>query len=165
MAQQNGEGEQENLWNKILSEASRSVNDRLESKTVLVLGEKNSGKSTLISRLQGLDASEVRKGIALDYSFIDIHGSETDEETIARLNVWQLEGDVEHNHLLKFALNPSTFPNSLVIIALDFSQPWNLSESLHKWLGILQKHVSSVSIQMPPGEHQELKNSRILRIL
>lgn len=35
----NQDAEQENLWNKILSEASRSVNDRLDTKTVLVLGK------------------------------------------------------------------------------------------------------------------------------
>jgi len=152
--------ESENLWNKILSEASRSVSDRLDSKTLLVLGDKNSGKSTLITRIQGLDIADMRKGVGLDYSFLDIH-PENDDDTVARLNVWQLEGEPEHKDLLKFALNPTTIGNSVVMIALDFTQPWNLIETLNKWLGILQKHISSVSIQLPPGGHQELKNSLI----
>lgn len=154
----NQDAEQENLWNKILSEASRSVNDRLDTKTVLVLGDKNTGKSTLVTRLQGGDIVKIQKGVALGYSFLDIRNND-DDDTTPHLNVWQLEGEVELKDLLKFALNPNTINNFLALITLDFSQPWNLIESLNKWLTVLQKHISSVSIQLPPGAYNELKNS------
>lgn len=36
---QQSEKTSDNLWNAILSEASRSVNDRLESRTLLILGK------------------------------------------------------------------------------------------------------------------------------
>lgn len=161
MANQETNAEQtENLWGTILKEASRSINDRLDAKNVLVLGDRNSGKSTLVTRLQGLDITQVEKGVALGYSFIDIRNTnEADDEPVARLNVWQMEGEPELKELLKFGLNPSSIANCVVVISLDFSQPWNLIESLNKWLAVLQKHISSVSLQLPPGAYNELKNS------
>jgi hypothetical protein len=61
-----------NLWNKILDDASRSVRQRLEPRSLVILGNRFSGKSSLLARLQRLDINEVREGIALDYAYIDI---------------------------------------------------------------------------------------------
>jgi len=152
--------EEGNLWEKILSEASRSASDRLESKNIVVLGDRNCGKSTLVARLQGLDIAGLRNGLALDYSFLDIVSSE-DDDPVSRMNVWQLEGDVEHKQLLKIALTPSNIANSLAIICLDFSQPWRMIESLNRWLKILEDHVKAVLNQVTPGLRDELKNTVI----
>jgi GTPase SAR1 family protein len=40
---------------------------------LFIIGDRNCGKTTLIAKLQGIDVSETGKGIALDYSFLDIH--------------------------------------------------------------------------------------------
>jgi len=150
--------EQENLWEKILNEASRSVADRLESKHVLLLGDRNTGKSTLLARLQGMDIGELQRGVALDYSFIDIHSSpEADDDPVSRINVWQLEGESAHKDLLQFAINENTISNCLVMIAIDFSQPWNLVESLNKWLDIIKKHIASITDKMHLDEAEEIK--------
>jgi len=150
--------ESENLWEKILQEASRSVADRLESKHVLLLGDRSSGKSTLLARLQGLDIGELQRGVALDYSFIDIHSSpEADDDPVSRINVWQLEGEQAHKDLLQFAINDNTITNCLVIIVIDFSQPWTMVESLNKWLDIVKKHIASITDKMNPDEVEEMK--------
>jgi len=152
----------ENLWNSILSEASRNVTDRLESRTLVILGDRNCGKTTLIAKLQGIDISEAGKGIALDYSFLDIYTTtDQDDEPTTRLNVWQLEGEEEHKDLLKFCLNPSTIANSMILIVLDFSQPWNLVISLKRWLKIVEEHVSELIKQLPSGTIEDLKNYQI----
>jgi len=150
--------EPDNLWEKILSEASRSVADRLEPKHVLLLGDRNSGKSTLLARLQGLDISELQGGIALDYSFLDIHSSpDADEDPVSRVNVWQLEGEPAHKDLLNFAINENTITNCMILINLDFAQPWNLVESLKKWLDLVKKHISFVTDKMHLDEVEEMK--------
>ncbi len=47
---------------------------------IIFQGDRQVGKTTLIAKLQGIDISEAGKGIALDYSFIDIHsGVEQDD--------------------------------------------------------------------------------------
>jgi dynein light intermediate chain 1 len=81
-------------------------------------------------------------------------------EPVARLNLWQLEGEEEHKDLLKFALNPSTIQNAMIGIVLDFSQPWNLVASLNRWLQIIEGYLKGVFKQLPNGVEEELKNYR-----
>jgi dynein light intermediate chain 1 len=76
------------------------------------------------------------------------------------MNVWQLEGEEEHKPLLQFALNANSILNSLVIITLDFSQPWDLVFSLTRWLKILTSHVESIYKQLDKNVVNELKQYR-----
>lgn len=69
-------------------------------------------------------------------------------EPVARLNVWQMEGEPELKELLKFGLNPDSIANCVVVISLDFSQPWNLIESLNKWLAVLQVILPSLNLKL-----------------
>ena len=80
---------------------------------------------------------------------------------MARLNFWQLEGETKHNDLLQFAVNERTISNSLVLILLDFSQPWNLVNSLNRWLGIVENHIKSVTNLLTPEKVSELTNYRM----
>lgn len=48
----------------------------------------------------------------------------------------------------------------MAIITLDLSQPWNMVQSLNRWLEILEGHVMGVLSQMPPGVVDDLKNYR-----
>jgi hypothetical protein len=47
-------------------------------------GERSSGKSSVLARLQGLDIAEAAvDGVALDYTYLDIFGSdESDGESV-----------------------------------------------------------------------------------
>ena len=48
-------------------------------------------------------------------------------DPVARINVWQLEGEPKHEDLLKFAINSKTILNSIVMITVDFSQVMQIS--------------------------------------
>ena len=65
-------GQEINLWNKILEESSKNVRSRIEPRHLIILGNHYSGKSSLLARLQNMNANEIREGIALDYAFINI---------------------------------------------------------------------------------------------
>jgi len=62
----------DNLWNSILEQSIKAVRQKLEPRHLIVLGDRFSGKSSFIARLQRLDLGELREGIALDYAFLDI---------------------------------------------------------------------------------------------
>lgn len=62
----------DNLWNSILEQSINKVRQKLEPRHMIVLGDRFSGKSSFIARLQHLDLAELREGIALDYAFLDI---------------------------------------------------------------------------------------------
>ncbi|PRP85614.1 dynein light intermediate chain [Planoprotostelium fungivorum] len=154
-----------NLWEQILTKASRSVADRVESSNAVFLGNRLTGKSTLLAKIQGLDVSNLKKGIALDYGFVDIFASSDDDDPISRMNLWQLEGDKEYADLLTFAMGKNAISRSIVVITLDMSQPWNALDDLQKWLTVLEGHIKSVHQQLTPGAIDELRSNQVSDIL
>ncbi|EGG17761.1 dynein light intermediate chain [Cavenderia fasciculata] len=136
--------EEEDIWGNILRESANKTN-YFETKNVVMMGDRTSGSSSLLSKFQPISDVEKAKGIALSYTFTDVFEDDSSEDPIARTNFWTLEGETEHNELLKFALNSDNIANSMVVITLDFSQPWNIVDSLKRWLHILEEHIKTIA--------------------
>ena len=101
-----GEENQENLWSSLLGEVQTSRTSQLPtSKSLLVLGDKESGKTTLIAKLQGNE--DPKKGSGLEYGYIDVRDEYRDDHT--RLSHWILDGDSAHANLLNFALTEKNY--------------------------------------------------------
>jgi dynein light intermediate chain 1 len=147
--------EKESIWQQVLAQASKK-SQPLPAKTLVILGERNAGKSSLVARLQGQDLIEGAKGggggIALDYAYLDILLSEENDDLLDRLNIWTLEGELAFADLLDLAINDSTAAKSLALIALDLSQPWVLAETLHKWIKVLENHIEARSLKEDKAE-------------
>ncbi|KAK5582137.1 hypothetical protein RB653_003720 [Dictyostelium firmibasis] len=137
------EQQEEDIWGQILRESSNK-NNYFENRDVAILGDPTSGKSLLLSKFDTILDVESLKSIALSYTFSEIYEDDTSEDPVGRINYWSLEGEASQNDLLKFSINKENIKNCMVIITLDFSQPWNLVESLKKWLGILEEHIKSI---------------------
>ncbi|GAM23489.1 hypothetical protein SAMD00019534_066640 [Acytostelium subglobosum LB1] len=135
--------EEEDIWGQILKESSNKAN-YFETKNVIMLGDPNSGGTSLLAKFQPVSDVEQLRGIALSYTFCDVYEEENSEEPIGRTNFWTLEGETAHHDLLKFALTPDNIAHSMIVITLDFSQPWNIVDSLKKWLGIVESHIKSI---------------------
>ncbi|XP_022083930.1 cytoplasmic dynein 1 light intermediate chain 1-like isoform X2 [Acanthaster planci] len=149
---ENGEDELQNLWSSILGEVSSHSGSKLPScKNILVLGEDECGKTTLISRLQGAD--DPKKGHGLEYLYLDVQDEDQDDST--RCGVWILGGEDEHSELLKFALTPASLSHSLAILMVDMSKPWSILDMLNKWAGLLRRHIDT--LRMPPERLRELE--------
>ncbi|XP_070574846.1 cytoplasmic dynein 1 light intermediate chain 2-like isoform X2 [Ptychodera flava] len=143
---------QQNLWSSILAEVSSHSTSKLPScKSILVLGEDESGKTTLIAKLQGTD--EPKKGKGLEYLYLDVRDEDRDDVT--RCGVWILDGDTRHERLLKFALTPESLEHTVVMLTVDMSRPWTIMESLNKWARILRDHIDL--LQVPPEKTRELE--------
>ncbi|KAM9817499.1 cytoplasmic dynein 1 light intermediate chain 2 [Neosynchiropus ocellatus] len=152
----NEDEEGQNLWSSILSEVSNQSSSKLPSgKNILVFGEDGSGKTTLMSKLQG--AEHNKKGRGLEYLYINVHDEDRDDLT--RCNVWILDGDLYHKGLLKFAVTPQTIANCLAVFAVDMSRPWTIMESLQKWASVLRDHVDKLKI--PPEDMREMEQKMV----
>ncbi|RUS14848.1 hypothetical protein BC937DRAFT_93239 [Endogone sp. FLAS-F59071] len=82
--------------------------------------------------------------LALSFSFLDVQDEEN-EDTIARLGLYQLSlAHPAYQSLLKFALNSSTLPDTLVVILLDWSRPWTFVETLERWVSLLERQINEV---------------------
>ncbi|XP_071507697.1 cytoplasmic dynein 1 light intermediate chain 2-like [Diadema antillarum] len=149
---ENDDDESQNLWSTILSEVSSHSSSKLPScKSILVLGEDETGKTTLLSRLQGIE--DPKKGYGLEYLYLDVRDEDRDDTT--RCGVWILSGENEHEDLLRYALRADNLEHTLVIIAVDMSRPWQVMDSLQKWTQVIRRHVDSLRI--PPEQLRELE--------
>ncbi|KAK3751295.1 hypothetical protein QZH41_012196 [Actinostola sp. cb2023] len=118
----------------------------------LSLGNDESGKSTLISKLRGKE-DEINKGHGLEYTYLDVHDEELDDYT--RLNVWILDGDARNKTLLKYVLTPKNVNDSVVVLVVDSSRPWAMLDSLHSWTEVLREHMHS--LKLTPTQLNEME--------
>merc|ERR1711879_122500 len=131
------------IWQQILSESTTAEGVSIDGRSIVVLGDRNCGKTSLLSNLKNKDLHKDAKGLAIDYTYLEV---KEDEDVLTRINVWQLEGEREHDSLLKFALNADNIHKSAVLITLDFSKPWDLAETLESWLETVTKHIKSLRL-------------------
>ncbi|XP_044268038.1 cytoplasmic dynein 1 light intermediate chain 1 isoform X1 [Tribolium madens] len=134
-----------NLWSQILSDVQNNGNPKLPScKQVLVLGDNECGKTTIVAKLQGVE--DPKKGSGLEYAYIDVRDDYRDDQT--RLSVWVLDGDPGHTDLLKFALNEETFQHTLVILTVTMTAPWSILEQLQHWASVLADHLDKLKLDV-----------------
>ncbi|CAH1967515.1 unnamed protein product [Acanthoscelides obtectus] len=139
------EEDKKNLWSQILNEVQKHGKPKLSpNKQILVLGDNESGKTTMVAKLQGIENSS--KGSGLEYAYIDVRDDYRDDHT--RLSVWVLDGDPAHADLLKFALNEDTFQDTLVILTVSMTTPWGILEQLQHWASILADHLDKLNINV-----------------
>jgi dynein light intermediate chain 1, cytosolic len=146
----------EDLWSSILDSVSKSRS--IPSKQILLLGESQTGKSTIATALlqKKLERDQVQDDFALGYSWADVR-DEADEgmkspvprwgflithfvpesvDTLARLSVYTVQSsNPTHLGLVSQVLPAKTsLHNTLVMILLDWTKPWTFVEQLENWL-------------------------------
>ncbi|XP_038144875.1 cytoplasmic dynein 1 light intermediate chain 1 isoform X2 [Cyprinodon tularosa] len=143
----------QNLWSTILSEVSTHSRSKLPSgKNVLVMGEVGSGKTTLVAKLQGIE--DYMKGRGLEYLYFSVHDDDIDDYT--RCNAWVLDGDLYHKGLQGVAVPVSSIEDTLLLITVDMSRPWNALDSLQKWAAVAREHIDK--LRVAPEKLRELEH-------
>ncbi|MEQ2214563.1 hypothetical protein XENOCAPTIV_012446, partial [Xenoophorus captivus] len=147
----------QNLWSTILSEVSTHSRSKLPSgKNVLVMGgylsavswlanghrEVGSGKTTLVAKLQGIE--EYMKGRGLEYLYFSVHDDDIDG----------LQG---------VAVPVGSIEDTLLLITVDMSRPWNALDSLQKWAAVAREHIDKLRVapeKLRELEHKSESNGR-----
>lgn len=132
-----------------------SSGKRLPEKSVLVLGGTPETQKNFLESLS-TDPSSNRKPadrgrsppianqFALGYTYQDVLDSDH-EDKLARLSLYLLTTPTPaFTPLLKPYLTPRTLPNMLIVILLDWSQPWLWLRQLCEWIRVLRSLVSSL---------------------
>ncbi|KAI3358042.1 hypothetical protein L3Q82_003060 [Scortum barcoo] len=115
-------------------------------------GEVGSGKTTLVAKLQGVE--EYMKGRGLEYLYFSVHDDDIDDHT--RCNAWVLDGDLYHKGLQGVAVPVDSIGNTLLLITLDMSRPWNALDSLQKWAAVAREHIDK--LRVAPETLRELEH-------
>jgi len=141
---------EDNLWSSLLQEVQENSNKGLPSaRNLLVLGDRLSGKTTLVAKLQGVE--EPKKGSGLEYGYMEIRDDSFEYAT--NLGVHVLDGDLKHVNLLKYALSAETVPNTTVLICASMESPWNIMPEITKWSNILEEHLDSLPMSTEERQH------------
>jgi len=145
----------DNLWASLLKEVAANKDNSLPSKNLLVLGDRESGKTTLLAKLQGNE--DPKKGSGLEFGYIDVRDDDCEDHTL--LNHAVLDGDVAHANLLQFALTEDNYEDTTVLICASMATPWSIIDQLNKWIGVLQDHIDT--LRLTPDEVKEYRRMKI----
>ncbi|CAF4153746.1 unnamed protein product, partial [Rotaria magnacalcarata] len=135
--------EKPSIWASILCDVKSSARKVPATKSLVVLGDNESGRTTLVAKLQGND--DPKRGAGLEYHYIDI--KDDDRDDTPKLGVWILDGNVACSApLLKFAIKSETIENTMLILVASMTQPWSLLSTLTKWTALIEEHVARLKI-------------------
>ncbi|XP_077526589.1 dynein light intermediate chain [Haemaphysalis longicornis] len=149
--------ESQNIWSSILKQVQASLPNKLPShKLLLVLGDNESGKTTLIAKLQGND--DPKKGSGLEYHYLYVRDEYREDQT--RLGVWVLDGDPWHRNLLKFVITEETLEDTTVLLTASMTAPWSILESLQSWATVLEEHLARLRLPEATVEKNRLRVMR-----
>ncbi|KAK3937605.1 cytoplasmic dynein 1 light intermediate chain 2 [Diplogelasinospora grovesii] len=147
-------GEKKDLWSSMLD--SVASGKRLPEKNMLVLGGTVDSQREFFDSLsnnemrrtldrQGSKLAPVANSFALGYAYYDVLDADQ-EDTLARISLYTLTSpSPSFASLLQPLLTPQSIPNTLIVILLDWSQPWKWMRQLREWILLLRTVLVSLS--------------------
>ncbi|KAK7551484.1 dynein light intermediate chain-domain-containing protein [Phyllosticta citricarpa] len=142
-----------NIWSSMLDGVSSGK--RLPEKSLLVLGGTPETQKDFLDSLT-MDENGRRRPpdrgrkppvanqFALGYTYQDVLDADQDD-ILARMSLYLLtDPSPSFTPLLKPLLTPRTLPNMLIVILLDWSQPWQWVRQLREWIRVLRSLIVSL---------------------
>jgi GTPase SAR1 family protein len=120
------------LGEQMLSEGT-GTDSGLSERTIVVVGDKGSGKSTLINALIGqknADGKAPKPTVALHYTF----GRKKVEGRKELGNFYELGGGRHLQNLVTVPFSASRYEQSVFLIVIDMAKPGSALSSLTHWL-------------------------------
>lgn len=147
-------------WAKCLLQVRQTDTRKLPAnKSILVLGDNETGKTTLVAKLAYLETP--KKGFGMEYNFIEIRDEYREDST--KLGVWILDGDLRHVPLLKFALTEENFDDSCCLLVASMSHPWKIMKSLETWASVLEQHIETLNIK--PTKLKQCRQKQLFKFM
>lgn len=154
----NNNVDEQNIWSSILQQVQKTSTNKLPSnKSILVLGDNDSGKTSLIAKMQG--SNTTCKGSGLEYHHLMVRDEYRDEQT--QCGVWILDGSYQWKaNLLKFALNERNFEDTTILLVCSMNKPWEILNSLKHWTSVLEEHIKTLKIESSKLDQFRERNQR-----
>lgn len=106
---------------------------------VLFVGDKQSGKSTLVTQFLNPNKEDKPKPtVALEYTF-GRRSTSTTQKDIA--HIWELAGGMKVSQLIAVPITPERLPTAVVSIVIDLSKPGDAIPSLIRWTRKIKAQV------------------------
>ena len=146
-----------NIWDLAIDQAREKranvltkTDNQSTERSLLVLGSKSVGKTTLIHRF--LDSQDAAKPtLALEYTF----GRKTNNNLAKDVcHIWELGGGTLFTKLLETPLSPLKLPQLNVVLMVDLSKPDELWFTLETLMTTLQTHLDILLKSPEASEHK-----------
>jgi dynein light intermediate chain 1 len=146
--------EKKDLWTSMLS--SVASGRRLPEKNIILLGGTVDSQREFFETLSNNDLRRaldrhasrmppVANSFALGYTYYDVLDADQ-EDTLARISLYTLTSpSAAFASLLQPLLTPQSIPNTLIVVLLDWSQPWKWMRQLREWILLLRTVMVSLS--------------------
>ncbi|KAF7718813.1 Dynein light intermediate chain [Penicillium ucsense] len=153
------DGSKKNIWSSLLDGAANGK--RLPEKNLLVLGGTPESQREFLETFSADTSAEpglvndkrkrrtppIANQFALGYTYRDVLDADQ-EDTLARVSAYLLsEPSPSFAPLLKPLLTPQSVPETLVVILLDWSDPWTWVRRLRAWVRLLRSVLVSLDDQ------------------
>lgn len=141
------------MWSSMLDGVASGK--KLPEKNILVLGGSTESQREFLEALSGEDARKaqdrqsskqppIANSFALGYTYLDVLDADH-EDILARLSVYLLaDPSPSFTPLLHPLLTPQTIANTLIVVLLDWSQPWFWLRELKDWIRLLRTLLVSL---------------------
>uniref|UniRef100_A0AAV1T5R0 Dynein light intermediate chain n=1 Tax=Peronospora matthiolae TaxID=2874970 RepID=A0AAV1T5R0_9STRA len=155
-------------WQQMLRDCS--VRSKLPTVSLLLVGDTESGKSALVSRLdeaKGGHSEAAGSDPAVDsllaFQTLDVLDpralesgeSQESDDVIAHVETWSLN-DLNLKDLIKMVVKPQMLDKTVVAVVLDLSRPWTIKSSLEQWLSALEGQLLDQINQLTSEARNEL---------
>lgn len=141
-----------NIWSSLLDSVASSK--RLPEKRIVLLG---GSPTTQREFLEVLNSRSQRRGqerqrqkpaiandFALGYTYQEVLDADQ-EDVLARLSIYTLQSSTPgFSSLIEPLLTPNAIPDSLLIILLDWSEPWSWVVQLRDWIRLIQETMLKI---------------------
>eukprot|EP01089_Gocevia_fonbrunei_P021777 TRINITY_DN8576_c0_g1_i1.p1 TRINITY_DN8576_c0_g1~~TRINITY_DN8576_c0_g1_i1.p1 ORF type:complete len:509 (+),score=117.72 TRINITY_DN8576_c0_g1_i1:54-1580(+) len=157
----------ENIWEQVLSD---STNKRYveNQRTIMLVGSRNSGKRSLLAKIKSTNDGSTPEDfstvtpycVPITFSYIDMYENDTDD-FYSRVNVWNLDGDDKHSNILDLVLTEHNLEGTVIVITLDFSEPWKMESDLLQWLKVTKNYISALQDKLSHEKSEYLQKKNI----
>ncbi|KAI4220613.1 MAG: hypothetical protein L6R36_007504, partial [Xanthoria steineri] len=138
--------QEKNLWSSLLD--SVASGKKLPEKNLLVLGGNPELQREFLETLESDTARRpqdrrrkkppIANDCALGYTYQDVLDADQDD-ILARLSIYLLsESSTVYSALVKPLLTPKTISETLVVILLDWADPWSWARQVRDWVKFLK---------------------------
>ncbi|KAI1747258.1 dynein light intermediate chain-domain-containing protein [Xylaria castorea] len=145
--------QKKDMWSSMLD--SVASGKRLPEKNMLVLGGSVDSQREFLEALssngqrRNTDGQNgippIANSFALGYTYYDVLDADQ-EDILARISLHLLTSPApSFASLIKPLLTPQSIPSTLIVILLDWSQPWSWMRQLREWLLLLRSVLLSLS--------------------
>merc|ERR1712228_218612 len=101
---------------------------------LIVFGDTNSGKSSLVSHFGKLENKfiEMKKFLMMRYAYCHLTSSDS-EDSYSLLNIWQI-AEPSHAEVLDVVIPKDDMDRITYLICLDLSHPNTVEQQFEKWM-------------------------------